>query len=92
MYRVAQEALTNTLRHAPGTAGVALTVRRSDDGVVVEVVDEGAVLPVPASEGTGRGLIGMRERVTVFGGDVEAGPWRGGWRVRAVLPWRKDQR
>ena len=90
VYRIAQEALTNALRHARGTARVALTVARQGRDVVVEVVDDGAALPVAPSDGAGRGLIGMRERVAVFGGTVETGPWRGGWRVRAVLPWRKD--
>lgn len=92
VYRIVQEALTNTLRHAPGTPGVTVTLRRRADHVEVEVVDDGGTVPAPASEGAGRGLIGMRERAALYGGSVEAGPWHAGWRVRATLPWRKEAR
>lgn len=83
VYRLVQEALTNTLRHAPGATAevrVHLTPRR----VAVEVVDDG---PGPAPRGVhGRGLIGMRERVAAYGGTLHAGPLPGGgWRVAAGL-------
>ena len=83
-YRVVQEALTNTRRHACAKQG---TVRSAyGDDVTVEVVDDGAGPPATPSSG-GRGLIGMRERVAVFGGEVEAGPRpEGGFRVRARFP------
>lgn len=86
VYRVVQEALTNALRHAPGTPGVDLGVRRDGARVEVVVTDQGPTLPVDASPGSQRGLVGMRERVAAFGGHVEAGPYGRGWRVRALLP------
>lgn len=90
VYRIVQEALTNVLRHAPGTAAVRVAVRTDGDRVEVEVVDEGGSVPAGPTVGTGRGLIGMRERAALYGGAVEAGPWHGGWRVAATLPWRRD--
>ena len=56
----------------------------------VEVVDHGPRLPVVASGGSGRGLVGMSERAQAYGGSVSSGPWNDGWRVRAVLPWKED--
>ncbi|WP_372594802.1 sensor histidine kinase [Actinotalea sp.] len=92
VYRVVQEALTNTLRYAPGTPRAELSIRRDEQGVEVEVVDLGAGRPVTDPAGTGRGLIGMAERAGVYGGSVTSGPWRGGWRVLAVLPWKAEAR
>jgi signal transduction histidine kinase len=88
-YRVVQEALTNVLRHA-GKPVTTVRVGWAADAVVVEVVNEGPPVPAarPASEpGVGRGLAGLRERIGVYGGDVEAGPVPGGgWRVWARIP------
>ena len=83
-YRIVQEALTNTLRHAHAErADVVLRYR--PDGLELEVSDNGRG-PVPAAAG-GQGLIGMRERAAIFGGQVEAGPRPGvGFRVRVLLP------
>ncbi|WP_149202303.1 sensor histidine kinase [Actinotalea subterranea] len=91
VYRIVQESLTNVLRHAPGTSGVDLTLRRTPDGVEVDVVDEGPALPgtTPPSDGAGRGLIGIGERAGVYAGTVDAGPWHTGWRVRTVIPWQE---
>ncbi|RUQ98305.1 sensor histidine kinase [Labedella endophytica] len=86
VYRVVQESLTNVLRHAPGTRGVDLVVDSRPGEVEIVVTDRGATMPVDATGGSGRGLIGMRERVTVFGGRVDAGPHGDGWRVRATFP------
>lgn len=85
-YRLVQEALTNTLRHAPGaTATVAATVDGSC--LTLEVEDDGDGRAATASPGAGRGLIGMRERVTMAGGLLlESGPTGHGFRVRARLP------
>ena len=69
-YRVVQEALTNTLRHAFARR-VWVFVRRREHELEVEVLDDGAGPPATASAG-GRGLVGMRERVALFGGDLEA--------------------
>ncbi|WNB86168.1 histidine kinase [Cellulomonas sp. ATA003] len=84
--RILGEALTNVLRHAPGAASVEVAVRRTPDTVEVEVVDSGGTR-TGDGPGTGRGLVGMRERAALLGGYVEAEPRAGGgWRVRAVLP------
>jgi len=87
-YRVLQEALTNALRHA-GRTTVQATVLINADEVTVEVVDRGP--PVSAAQpltttNSGRGLVGMRERVTLYGGQVESGPAGTGFRVRARIP------
>jgi len=83
-YRIVQEALTNTLRHAHAErADVVLRYRA--DGLELEVSDNGRG-SVPAAGG-GQGLIGMRERAAIFGGRVEVGPGPGaGFRVRVLLP------
>jgi signal transduction histidine kinase len=83
-YRVVQEALTNSLKYAgPTTAQVG--VRYGSDALNLEIVDRGRG---PARRvGTGHGLIGMRERVALYGGELEAGPrTEGGFAVRARLP------
>jgi signal transduction histidine kinase len=82
-YRVVQEALTNVSKHAgPATATVTLTY--GGDALSVEVSDDGAGVPV---DGSGHGLVGMRERVALYGGSLVAGPRpEGGFSVRATLP------
>jgi signal transduction histidine kinase len=84
-YRIIQEALTNTLKHA-GPAQAAVMLRYNDGSVEVEVVDDGQ-RPPPDRPGTGgKGLVGMRERVNLYGGRLEAGARPGGgFRVHAVL-------
>jgi signal transduction histidine kinase len=83
-YRIMQEALTNALKYAGGAHTEAL-LRFAPDAVDVEVVDEGAISG-PA-DGIGRGLTGIRERVALFGGTIEAGRRPGrGYAVRAHLP------
>ncbi|MGH8827651.1 MAG: sensor histidine kinase, partial [Jiangellaceae bacterium] len=75
-YRVLQEALTNALRHA-GRTSVVATVRVGPGDIEVEVVDEGPAPDSPprlATSGAGHGLIGMRERVMLYGGQLESGP------------------
>ncbi len=86
-FRIVQEALTNTLKHAAPTAA-QVRVARGDDRVVVEVLDDGGTAPAPLTQtGAGQGLRGMRERLTALGGSLEAGPRaEGGWRVWASLP------
>jgi signal transduction histidine kinase len=90
-YRIVQEALTNSLKHA-GAAHATVRVVWSQDHLDVEVSDDGpapgltAPPQVPADSG-GKGLVGMRERVMLFGGELEAGPSpHGGYRVAARLP------
>jgi signal transduction histidine kinase len=86
-YRVVQEALTNTLKHARG-ARATVIVRYEPGDVVVEVLDTGVggVNGAPAESG-GHGLAGMRERVVLYGGKLDAGRRpQGGFAVRAQLP------
>lgn len=86
-YRVIQEALTNCLRHAPGSA-VTIIVRFGSE-LSLEVSDGGPAVPPSTSLAephSGNGLTAMHERVSVLGGRLEAGPHGDGWRVSASLP------
>jgi len=83
-YRIVQEALTNTLRHARAS-NAAVTVRYTTAAVEVEVTDDGRGAGGVAE--TGQGIVGMRERAALLGGTLEVGGTpRGGFRVRAALP------
>jgi signal transduction histidine kinase len=87
-FRVVQEALTNVLKHA-GKPPTSISVDCQDGDLLLEVSDAGPPIPaaVPAVPGGGRGLIGLRERVAVYGGQLDAGPRPdGGWQVRACFP------
>ena len=94
-YRIVQEALTNVVKHA-GEARAQVTVGYRDQEVTVEVTDDGRGVRAPAGNGragVGHGLIGMRERVAAFNGDLEAGPRPGGgFRVAARLPLAAERR
>jgi signal transduction histidine kinase len=83
-YRIAQEALTNALKHA-GPARAELTVRYDAAAVEIELRDDGDGARNNGA-GTGHGLIGMRERVALWGGSLDAGGTERGWLVRARLP------
>jgi signal transduction histidine kinase len=85
-YRVVQEALTNVLRHSRGArAHVQLSYDR--DAIGIEVTDDGHASPTEGSRGLG--LLGMRERVALYGGSVDAGPRpKGGFSVQVHLPTR----
>jgi signal transduction histidine kinase len=88
-YRIVQEALTNVIRHAH--AGNALvTVRYATDALELQIADDGVGAEANGSNGSGHGLVGMRERVALFGGElrVGAGPTGRGYLVHAVLPLR----
>jgi signal transduction histidine kinase len=83
-YRVVQEALTNVVKHA-GARQAEVRVRYLDHALEIEVTDDGRGPGKPAEGGFG--LVGMRERVAVHGGELEAGPRRNaGYRIRASLP------
>jgi signal transduction histidine kinase len=85
-YRIVQEALTNSLRHAGG-ASARVVVRYEPDALELEIADDGPGPPEDPEASGGQGLIGMRERVQLFGGELEAGPRPGGgFLVRARLP------
>jgi signal transduction histidine kinase len=86
-YRIVQEALTNALKHArPTRTSVVVTYGR--ETLEIEVTNDGR--SNGAAPGPGHGLVGMRERATLYGGTLEAGPYEGdGYRVRARLPLRE---
>ena len=85
-YRIVQEALTNVLKHA-GRARATVTVAYEDQALRLEIVDDGRGVNGRAEPG-GHGLMGMRERVGVYGGSFEAGPRNGGgFRVAVRLPY-----
>jgi len=91
LYRIAQEALTNTLKHAGARARARLTLCHDADGIELEVTDTGPAQPQAGSDlagtGAGVGLAGMRQRAAIYDGVVEAGPRPGGgWGVRLVVP------
>jgi signal transduction histidine kinase len=101
VYRIVQEALTNVLRHGGPSARVALAA--ADGALTVEVTDVGrpGADPLPAPTGRtddratghgGHGLLGMRERVTLFGGRMQAGPRGNGFEVQVDLPWSEASR
>ncbi len=85
-YRIVQEALTNTIKHA-GRVRSRVTLRYGDDELVVEVKDDGPGPAADAREAAGHGLVGMRERVAALAGELHAGAGPdGGFLVRASLP------
>jgi signal transduction histidine kinase len=87
LYRIAQEALTNTRKHGGPHARADLRLRYLPDGVEIEVADDGVGARSGATTGSGLGLVGMRERVVADGGTLQAGPRpRGGFLVRAHVP------
>jgi signal transduction histidine kinase len=86
-YRIVQEALTNALKHA-GNARATVRVRYGADSLELEIVDDGAGAAAPVASG-GHGLVGMRERVALYGGRFDAGRRpSGGFAVRVLLPVR----
>jgi signal transduction histidine kinase len=86
VYRLVQEALTNIVKHAAG-ASVTVTLAFGDDDLQVGIADTGGRPGTSAGTGTGRGLLGLRERLAVYGGDLQAGPrLSGGYRVHARIP------
>ncbi|MGI5228796.1 sensor histidine kinase [Actinoallomurus sp. CA-142502] len=85
-YRVVQEALTNTVKHASG-ATANVVVDYAADHLRVEVTDTGGRPSTTLSSGRGRGLIGLRERLSLYDGTLDAGPRpSGGYRVKALIP------
>jgi signal transduction histidine kinase len=89
-YRIVQEALTNSLKHA-GPAHASVLVHYADDTLELDISDDGqGPNGQPSEMGGGRGLIGMRERVALFGGELVTGAVPGhGFRVHARLPLRQ---
>jgi signal transduction histidine kinase len=92
-FRIVQEALRNTLKHA-GPARAQVTLRYGEHDVEVDVSDNGRGVRPPADNGavTGHGLVGMRERVAMLGGEIEAGYRKdGGFGVHARLPMEREE-
>ena len=101
-YRLLQEGLTNSLRHATGASHAEVVIAYDSDAVRLEVVDDGPAVResgagvgvggdadagVGADAAGGNGLVGMRERIAVYGGSLRAGPRAdGGFELVAVLP------
>lgn len=91
-YRVVQEALTNVIKHAGNTTRVDVHVHHRPGSLMVQVVDDGRGLAATPRDGRveppGHGLLGMRERVELWGGELSVGPAPGGgYRVAATLPY-----
>jgi signal transduction histidine kinase len=87
-YRILQEALSNAMRHAPGSA-VRVELAYAPSSLVIKVLNDACG---PPGDGTGHGIIGMRERAVMLGGHLEAGPTDdGGFLVTAVLPDTGDR-
>jgi signal transduction histidine kinase len=98
MHRITQEALTNVLKHAGEGASVIVTENWRDESVILTVTSSGGTLakatdPLTgeALPGVGMGLIGMRERAELLGGNLKAGPTEGGFKVSAELPFRLEE-
>ncbi len=86
VFRIVQEALTNTLQHA-GTATATVLLRFTADALTVEVGDTGLGPAARPSAGVGHGIVGMRERIALYGGSLRTGPRPGGgFAVRATIP------
>jgi signal transduction histidine kinase len=87
-YRIVQEALTNVRKHAGRTASATVRITYQPEALVVDITDDGRGAATSlASAGSGQGLIGMRERVEIYGGELTSGPRPGGgYGIHAVLP------
>lgn len=92
-YRVVQEALTNALRHAPGAA-TTVAVTPGPGPLLIEVTNDAPPPGArPAGPGAGTGLLGLRERLALYGGTLETGPRPdGGFRLRARIPAEREDR
>ncbi len=87
LFRVTQEALTNVMKHATGAAtSVHLSNSPNSVSVTIDNVGDGSPASALSESGGGHGLPGLGERLAMLGGDIEAGPVKGGWRVSAVVP------
>ena len=88
IYRICQESITNTLKHAGPEARICVILQWMDNKLVIQIDDDGAG-PSP-HDGKGHGIIGMKERASTFGGSVDTGPIEGGgFRVIAAIPLEK---
>ncbi|NDK31565.1 sensor histidine kinase [Nesterenkonia haasae] len=90
IYRILQEALTNTLRHSAPQAHCAVSIVRNQDAIDVSIVSDARIAVSEQFDGeqagSGRGLTGMRERVEAYNGTLSVGPTSNGWKVHASIP------
>lgn len=85
-YRIVQEALTNTLKHAAASRA-DVVVRYGGEDLRIEVRDDGSGATAASRNGSGHGLVGVRERVAIYGGEMSAGPApEGGYVLSVRLP------
>ena len=85
-YRILQQAITNVTRHA-GPAHATVRISYGERDLVLQIDDDGLGAPANGAVGAGNGILGMRERASALGGQVQTGPRPGGgFRVRAWLP------
>jgi signal transduction histidine kinase len=93
VYRVVQESLTNALRYAPNATRVHVRISEDQPGELAVTVTDNGGGPGPEApqwDGSGGGLVGMRQRAAVYGGRLEAGPTDSGWSVRATFRTEED--
>lgn len=92
IHRIVQEALTNALRYAKDPREVLVDLDFGGDTLTIEISDDGRPGPPAQSVGSGRGLVGIRERARLAGGTVAAGPVPGGgWRVQVEIPEQEEE-
>jgi signal transduction histidine kinase len=92
IFRLIQESLTNVLRYADTPTRVIVRLTCSPGAVQITISDNGRELAAASVRGFGRGLIGMQERVAIYGGTFEAAPGlHDGWRVHATLNFEDEQ-
>ena len=90
IYRISQESLTNALRYAEGASKVEIRLTISHDQILLSIKDDGHAHN-SFTDGSGQGIIGIRERATLLGGFANAGPRvQGGWQVKATLPHQES--
>jgi len=86
-YRIVQESLTNSVRHGGPGVSAKVTIDYGEDHLDVRILDDGRGASADSGRGVGHGIIGMRERIAVLGGEFGAGPHSGGgYEVRARIP------
>jgi signal transduction histidine kinase len=89
---VVQESLTNTRKHAGPDATASVALRFCEDGMRIVVTDDGQAV-IASQDGAGHGLVGMRQRVELYGGTVTAAPRDGGgYQVTATIPFVRRNR
>jgi len=93
LFRLAQESITNSRRHAKRATRIDVRIVGSPDEVALTVVDDGDPVVDGAPATSGHGLVGMHERAALLGGTFETGPGgRRGWAMRAILPKNGESR